>query len=68
MTEPDDIEQAIVDRILSRKAVGLRKYGISVADRTDLSPVEWLTHFSEELMDALVYAEKLKRQLEAMPK
>jgi hypothetical protein len=30
-------------------------------DRDDLTRDEWITHISEELMDALLYLEKLKR-------
>ncbi len=32
-------------------------------DRNDLSPLEWLQHLQEELMDATLYLEKLKKEL-----
>ena len=31
--------------------------------RKDLSSLEWLIHLQEELMDAILYAEKLKEDL-----
>ena len=33
-------------------------------DRDDLSEVEWITHAQEELLDMLLYMEKLKVELE----
>jgi hypothetical protein len=30
-------------------------------DRNDLTPMEWIQHLQEELMDAVVYLEKIKR-------
>jgi hypothetical protein len=32
-------------------------------DREDLSVVEWINHTQEELMDATLYLEKLKKTL-----
>jgi len=29
-------------------------------ERTDLSTYEWLNHLQEELLDAIIYIEKLK--------
>ena len=53
----------ILDQIISefqnREERGLRKYGTSM-DRTDLSFDEWLQHFKEELLDGLVYLQKIQ--------
>ena len=49
---------AVVERMLQRADVGLRKYGVTT-ERTDLSTVQWLTHLQEELMDSIIYIEKL---------
>lgn len=46
-----------------RAKVGKRKYGVTM-ERDDLTLVEWMKHFSEELMDALVYIEKQIQMLE----
>lgn len=53
---------AVVERILQRADVGLRKYGVTT-ERTDLSTVQWLTHLQEELMDSIIYIEKLKNEI-----
>ena len=37
------------------------KYGTNL-DRTDLSTAEWIQHAQEELMDGILYLEKLKQQ------
>jgi hypothetical protein len=53
---------AVVERMLQRADVGLRKYGVTT-ERTDLSTVQWLTHLQEELMDSIIYIEKLKNEI-----
>jgi hypothetical protein len=42
--------------------MGKEKYGITM-DRNDLEFWDWLNHFQEELMDGIVYAEKIKQQI-----
>jgi len=53
----------LLDQLISefqiREERGLRKYGTSM-DRTDLSFDEWLQHFKEELLDGLVYLQKIQ--------
>lgn len=58
----DSIVQTIIDRFESRAAFGKQKYGTDL-DRTDLSVVDWLEHFQMELMDGILYCEKLKQVL-----
>ena len=62
----DTIVKAIVEKFLQRSAVGLAKYGVTL-DRTDLGPLDWIQHAQEELMDGILYLEKLKQTL-AIPK
>ena len=52
------IEDSVCDKILSRAKVGKEKYGTTM-ERNDLSRLEWLIHTQEEIMDTLVYLEKL---------
>lgn len=40
--------------------MGEKKYGVNM-DRDDLSYKEWITHMKEELMDAILYLEKLEK-------
>ena len=52
------IEESMCKKIMMRTKVGKKKYGVTM-ERGDLSFKEWMTHLSEELMDALVYIEKV---------
>ncbi len=57
-----NVENVIKD-LRWRAEKGLQKYGVTT-ERNDLSVIEWLQHLQEELMDATVYIEKLKTQIE----
>ena len=52
----------VVKQLRDREEEGMRKYGVNT-ERTDLSTLEWLQHLQEELMDASVYIEKLKGEI-----
>jgi len=54
-------EEAVIASIRARREHGLKKYGTSV-ERTDIDLIGWLQHLQEELMDASIYAERLKRE------
>jgi hypothetical protein len=43
----------------NREERGLKKYGTTM-DRNDLSLNEWIQHFKEELMDGLLYLQKIQ--------
>lgn len=58
----DPIILAVIDRIKERSAVGIKKYGTTLA-REDLTTIDWLNHLQEELMDAINYIEALKKTL-----
>ena len=49
-------------RYRQREAVGVLKYGCTI-DRHDLDPQGWLDHLQQELMDASLYAERLRDAL-----
>lgn len=53
------IEQQVIDKINQRAAIGKNKYGVTM-ERQDLNKTEWLNHLQEELLDAIIYIEKLK--------
>lgn len=57
--EPDSIVQAVIAKFLARAAMGKAKYGTTL-DRTDLKTLDWIQHAQEELMDGILYLEKLK--------
>ena len=52
----------VVKQLRDREEEGMRKYGVNT-ERKDLSTLEWLQHLQEELMDASVYIEKLKGEI-----
>jgi hypothetical protein len=62
--EPDSIVQAVVAKFLQRSEVGQTKYGTTL-DRTDLKTLDWIQHAQEELMDGILYLEKLKQSFSA---
>lgn len=49
----------LISEFQSREERGFKKYGTTM-DRTDLSFDEWLQHFKEELMDGLLYLQKIQ--------
>ena len=61
--EPDSIVQAIIKKFQERSDVGIAKYGTTL-DRSDLKTVDWIRHAQEELMDAILYLEKLKQTVQ----
>ncbi len=62
MNSGDSIVDAVVQKFLQRSAVGQAKYGVTL-DRTDLTTKDWIQHTQEELMDAILYLERLKQDL-----
>ena len=52
------IEEMVCKKIMMRSEKGESKYGVTM-EREDLNMLEWLTHLQEELMDAVVYVQKL---------
>ena len=52
------IEDSVCKKIKDRAKVGKEKYGVTM-ERDDLNFKEWMTHLQEELMDAVVYIEKV---------
>ena len=58
--EQDSIVQAVIKKFQQRSEVGIAKYGTTL-DRSDLKTVDWIRHAQEELMDAILYLEKLKQ-------
>jgi hypothetical protein len=55
----DSIVAAVIQKFQQRSELGIKKYGVTL-DREDLSILDWITHTQEELMDAILYLEKLK--------
>jgi hypothetical protein len=62
MSSGDSIVDAVIKKFLERSAVGQKKYGVTL-DRTDLKALDWITHAQEELMDGILYLERLKQEV-----
>ena len=54
----DSIVESVIKQFKDRSEVGIAKYGTTM-DRKDLSTLEWMIHFREELMDGLLYLERV---------
>ena len=55
----DPVVERVVDKFVSRSDVGFKKYGITLNDDKSNLFV-WMNHLQEELMDAVIYMQKLK--------
>ena len=58
----DSIVEEIVAKFQERSRVGIKKYGTTL-DRDDLTTVDWVNHIQEELMDAILYTQRLRKDL-----
>jgi hypothetical protein len=56
---PDTIVRDVLKRFNARSLAGIEKYNTTL-ERNDLTGKEWLQHLQDELMDAVLYIEKLK--------
>ena len=65
--QQDSIVQAVIRKFQERSDVGVKKYGVTL-DRTDLKVLDWIQHAQEELMDGILYLEKLKKELTPVSK
>jgi len=55
----DSVVESIIEKFRERSAVGIKKYNTTL-DRVDLTETEWREHLLEELMDAILYLQKIK--------
>lgn len=60
--QEDSILVAVMAKYYERSKRGLSKYGKTL-DRDDVFLYGWLNHLQEELMDATLYIEKLKKEI-----
>lgn len=57
----DPIVEDVVSKMRSRSEVGIKKYGTTLYSSPD-GFYAFLNHLQEELTDAILYIEKLKKQ------
>jgi hypothetical protein len=58
-TNVDSIVKSVLNKFVQRSMMGKEKYGTDL-DRNDLHVTDWITHAQEELMDGILYLEKLR--------
>lgn len=57
----DSNVEAVREKLKQRAEFGMKKYNTNT-DREDLTTYDWLLHLQEELLDAAVYCERLKKE------
>ena len=57
----DPVVERVVDKFVSRSDVGYKKYGVTL-DEDQSNIFQWINHLQEELMDAVLYLQKLKEE------
>ena len=60
---PDSVVDTILNKFIDRAEMGFTKYS-NTLDRKDLSKLEWINHAQEELMDGILYLERLKQEID----
>ena len=58
----DKVVLSVMAKYAERSATGLKKYGTTL-DREDLTLDQWINHLQEELMDATLYLERIKKDI-----
>jgi hypothetical protein len=62
MESGDKVVDTIIQKFYHRSKVGQKKYGTTL-ENNNLEINEWIVHAQEELMDCLLYLEKLKEEI-----
>ena len=62
MTLADKTVGKVVNKFVERSEIGLHKYGTTLYENP-LDFKAWLVHLQEELMDAVLYIERARREL-----
>lgn len=60
----DSVVTSVIKQLEERATIGKVKYGTDL-DRKDLTTLDWIEHAKQELMDGILYLEKLKQELSA---
>lgn len=62
MENCDSIVKSVINKFVDRAQKGKEKYNTDL-DREDLKTMDWINHAQEELMDGILYLEKLKNTI-----
>lgn len=58
----DSVVEAVVKKFQDRSAVGIKKYGTTLAGNDSLTTLQWIDEAQAEAMDFCLYLERLKKQ------
>lgn len=61
----DTIVESVIEQFKQRSDVGIKKYNTTL-DRTDLNINDWIQHLQEEMMDAVLYLQKIKTTIDEL--
>ena len=61
----DPIVQTVIAKFQKRSEVGQKKYGTTL-EENNLPFLDWVQHMQEELMDAILYLEKMKKLFDSI--
>lgn len=56
----DPIVQTVIEKFQQRSELGQKKYNTTL-EANDAPFLAWVNHMQEELMDAILYLEKMKK-------
>ena len=59
----DKIINRVIEKIQKRAEAGYKKYGVGL-DKDEQSLDTWLNHLQEELMDAILYIQTAREELD----
>jgi hypothetical protein len=62
MESGDKVVDTIIQKFYQRSKLGQKKYGTTL-ENNNLELNEWIVHAQEELMDCLLYLEKIKNEI-----
>lgn len=57
----DSNVEKVIQKYADRAEMGFKKYGVTT-ERDDINLLDWLNHLQDELMDATIYIERLKKE------
>jgi hypothetical protein len=57
----DAVVKQVIGKFEDRSAVGIRKYGTTLEENNG-DDLYWMNHLQEELMDAILYLQKLRNK------
>jgi len=57
----DPVVNRVIDRFVARSEDGMRNYGVTM-EENNAPTMFWIENAQEELMDAILYLERLKKE------